>query len=100
MTRGTKVVTNDRNSTCISSRSCCKNINVRDQALQDSLERRDLHDEGRAEIRDVRLSKYIAVRRCDRKRRDRYDETGAVDLTALEQARLHRERIAAPFTRP
>ena len=74
-----------------------KNINVQERAHQDRLERRDLHDEERAEVRAVRLSMYFAVRRCDRIKRDRHEESGAVDLSALKQARLHREQIAAPL---
>ena len=70
-----------------------------DRVHQDRLERRDLHDEGRAEILAVRLSVFTAVRRCDLDgiKRDRHEESGAVDLSGLIPARLHREQIAAPL---
>ena len=61
-----------------------------------------MHDEGRTEIHAVRLSVFTAVRRSDLNgiKRDRHEESGAVDMSVLKPARLHREQIATSFTRP
>ena len=61
------------------------NVNVRHRLHQDRLARRDLHDDGHAEIHAVRFSLFTAVRRGNLNgfKRDRHEASGAVDHLCL-----------------